>query len=90
MDCKSELVVVVEEDEEEMDQMKDKETLLFPPPQIEVYPSPVNERVVFLKIEILFWEFNNATGTFIDEDTTKLFNRDPQPFKKLHNFTSNE
>jgi hypothetical protein len=48
------------------------------------------ERVAFLKIEILFGEFNNTTGTSEDNETTKLFNRIPQPFKKLHSFTSKE
>jgi hypothetical protein len=45
--------------------------------------------VAFLKIDS-DWEFNNTTGTFIDADTTKLFNIDPQPPKKLHSLTCNE
>jgi hypothetical protein len=46
------------------------------------------ERVLFLKTEIWLWEFNTATGTPADDDTTKLLNLDPQPPKKLHSLTS--
>jgi hypothetical protein len=45
--------------------------------------------VAFLKIDS-DWEFNTTTGTFIDADTTKLLNIDPQPPKKLHSLTCNE
>jgi hypothetical protein len=45
--------------------------------------------VAFLNID-RDWEFNNTTGTFTDADTTKLFNSDPQPPKKLHSLTCNE
>jgi len=48
------------------------------------------ERVVLRKIEIWFWEFNTANGTSGEDETTKLFKLDPQPFKKLHSFTSNK
>jgi hypothetical protein len=44
--------------------------------------------VAFLKIDS-DWEFSNTTGTFIDADTTKFFNIDPQPPKKLHSLTCN-
>jgi hypothetical protein len=45
--------------------------------------------VAFLKIDS-DWEFNKTTGTFTDDDTTKLFNIDPQPPKKLQSLTCNE
>jgi hypothetical protein len=35
-------------------------------------------------------EFNRTTGTFFEEETTKLINLKPQPFKKLHSLTSKE
>jgi hypothetical protein len=44
--------------------------------------------VLFLKREIWLWEFNTATGTSVDNDTTKLFTLELQPPKKLHSLTS--
>jgi hypothetical protein len=45
--------------------------------------------VAFLNIDT-DWEFNKTTGTPTDAVTTKLFNIDPHPPKKLHNLTCNE
>jgi hypothetical protein len=45
---------------------------------------------MFLKIEITSREFNVTTGTFLEEEITKLCTLNPQAPKKLQSLTSRE
>jgi hypothetical protein len=66
--------------------------LLSPSPvsHTDTYPPPEINKLVLRNIRITFWELKDTTGTFEEEETTKVFDLFPQADRKLHSSTSNE